>query len=161
MTAQRVGAVEARAYRVPTEVPEGDGTLTWSSTTAVVVTVDSDGVRGVGWTYAPPSCVAVVRDLFADVVGQQDALSVPACWQAMVTALRNSSRPGLAGYALSAVDVALWDLKSGLLGVSTADLLGRARDSVPVYGSGGFTTYSDEQLTGSCAGGQWTTTSRG
>jgi L-alanine-DL-glutamate epimerase-like enolase superfamily enzyme len=139
MTMHRVRAVEARAYTVPTDVPEGDGTLAWSSTTAVVVTVDSDGARGVGWTYAPPSCAAVVRDLFADVVADADAMSVSACWQAMVTALRNSSRPGLAGYALSAVDVALWDLKARLLGVPRA--------SVPVYGSGGFTTYSDEQLT--------------
>lgn len=143
---RRIRGLTARAYTVPTDAPEADGTLAWSSTTAVVVTVDSDTASGVGWTYAPPSCADVVTDLFTDVVAEADAMSVAASWQAMVWALRNSTRPGLAGYALSAVDVALWDLKARLLDLPLADLLGRARSAVPIYGSGGFTTYSDDRL---------------
>ncbi len=143
---RRIRGLTARAYTIPTDGPEADGTLAWSSTTAVVVTVESDAAVGVGWTYAPPSCAAVASDLFTDVVEGADPMSVPATWQAMVSGLRNSTRPGLAGYALSAVDVALWDLKARLLDVPLADLLGRARSSVPVYGSGGFTTYSDDRL---------------
>ena len=46
--------------------------------------------------------------------------------------------------AISAVDIALWDLKARLLGCPLAGLLGRARDAVPVYGSGGFTSYDDD-----------------
>jgi L-alanine-DL-glutamate epimerase-like enolase superfamily enzyme len=56
--------------------------------------------------------------------------------------------------ALSAVDVALWDLKAKLLGVSVASLLGAVRREVPVYGSGGFCSYSLPQLTEQLAG--WT-----
>jgi L-alanine-DL-glutamate epimerase-like enolase superfamily enzyme len=48
--------------------------------------------------------------------------------------------------AIAAVDVALWDLKARLLDLSLVTLLGAAHDAVPVYGSGGFTTYSNEQL---------------
>ena len=59
----------------------------------------------------------------------------------MVRAARNVTRQGVAGYAISAVDVALWDLKAKLLGLPLYRLLGAARDRVPVYGSGGFTTY--------------------
>jgi len=59
----------------------------------------------------------------------------------MVRAIRNLGRPGLASCALSAVEVALWDLKAILLGLPVCRLLGQARDEVPVYGSGGFTTY--------------------
>ncbi len=60
--------------------------------------------------------------------------------------LRNVGRPGIASCALSAVDVALWDLAARLLGVPLVRLLGRARDDVPVYGSGGFTSYDDATL---------------
>ena len=55
-------------------------------------------------------------------------------------------RSGLAATAISAVDTALWDLKAKLLDLPLARLLGRYRDAVPIYGSGGFTTYSDGQL---------------
>ena len=61
----------------------------------------------------------------------------------MVRAVRNLGRPGLVSYAISAVDTALWDLKATLLGVPVSRLLGQARDAVPVYGSGGFTTYDE------------------
>jgi L-alanine-DL-glutamate epimerase-like enolase superfamily enzyme len=48
--------------------------------------------------------------------------------------------------AISAVDIALWDLKARLLGVCLADALPRFRPAAPVYGSGGFTSYSEERL---------------
>jgi L-alanine-DL-glutamate epimerase-like enolase superfamily enzyme len=52
----------------------------------------------------------------------------------------------VAGYAISAVDVALWDLKAKLLGLPLYRLLGAVRDRVPVYGRGGFTPYDEGQL---------------
>src|SRR3546814_6242888 len=64
----------------------------------------------------------------------------------MNAALRNLGRPGLGLMAIAAVDIALWDIKARLLGISLARLFGRARESVPVYGSGGFTNYDDAQL---------------
>jgi len=54
--------------------------------------------------------------------------------------------------ALSAVDVALWDLKARLLGLPLVALLDRAHEEVPVYGSGGFTSYSLERLAEQLAG---------
>jgi len=71
---------------------------------------------------------------------------VPAAWEAMVRALRNAGRPGIGGCALSAVDVALWDLAARLTDQPLCRLLGQCRDDVPLYGSGGFTSYDDEQL---------------
>ena len=73
-------------------------------------------------------------------------MDVGGAFEAMVRAVRNAGRPGVVGYAISAVDVALWDLKARLLGVSLPRLLGAVRTEVPVYGSGGFTTYDDRQL---------------
>jgi L-alanine-DL-glutamate epimerase-like enolase superfamily enzyme len=73
------------------------------------------------------------------------AFDIPAAAEAMARSLRNFGRGGVGATALSAVDVALWDLKARLLGQSVTDLLGRAREHVPVYGSGGFTTYDEQQ----------------
>ena len=64
----------------------------------------------------------------------------------LVRVVRNLSRSGLAACAISAVDTALWDLKARAVGLPLAKLLGRCRDRVPIYGSGGFTSYSDDQL---------------
>jgi L-alanine-DL-glutamate epimerase-like enolase superfamily enzyme len=64
----------------------------------------------------------------------------------MVGAVRNMGPWGLAMYAVSAVDVALWDLKARLLDVSLSGLLGRRRDAVEIYGSGGFCSYDDDRL---------------
>jgi L-alanine-DL-glutamate epimerase-like enolase superfamily enzyme len=59
---------------------------------------------------------------------------------------RQLGHAGLAAMAVSAVDVALWDLKAHLLGVSLADALPRFHQSVPIYGSGGFCNYTRTQL---------------
>jgi L-alanine-DL-glutamate epimerase-like enolase superfamily enzyme len=144
--AATVDDVTVAAWTVPTEVPEGDGTLTWDSTTVVVVQVVSRGVVGTGWTYAPAAVSGLVAGTLADVVRGRSALDVPGARAALERAVRNASRAGLVGYAVSAVDVALWDLKARLLGLPLHRLLGAARSDVPVYGSGGFTTFDDRQL---------------
>ncbi|KAB1916260.1 enolase C-terminal domain-like protein [Micromonospora sp. AMSO31t] len=135
----------AEAYRVPTDAPEGDGTLAWTSTTLVLVRAHADGHTGIGWTYGPQAVCPVVTDLLAPVVADLDPDDVPAAWTSMQRRLRNAGRPGVAGLALSAADCALWDLKARRHDLPLARLLGAARRQVPVYGSGGFTTYDDER----------------
>jgi L-alanine-DL-glutamate epimerase-like enolase superfamily enzyme len=147
-----VEALEAIALSVPTDAPEGDGTLEWDATTVVLVQARGGGATGIGWTYGPPACASVVHDLLADVVVGRSACDVGAAFAAMVRAVRNAGRVGAVGYALSAVDVALWDLKARLLGLPLHRLLGAVRDAVPVYGSGGFTTYDEGQLAEQLAG---------
>jgi L-alanine-DL-glutamate epimerase-like enolase superfamily enzyme len=142
---QRVESVLARAYTVPTDAPEADGTATWSSTTMVLVEATCDGVTGTGWTYGPAACVPLVEELLGDRVVGTDPMAVPGTWLSMVQGARNQTPAGAVGYAISAVDTALWDLKARLLGRSLADLFGSVRDDVPVYGSGGFTSYDDQQ----------------
>jgi L-alanine-DL-glutamate epimerase-like enolase superfamily enzyme len=82
----------------------------------------------------------------ADQVVGRSSTDVTGAFDAMVKALRNVGRQGIGGQALSAVDVALWDLKARLLDIPLHRLLGAVRDTVPVYGSGGFTCYDSHQL---------------
>ena len=144
--------VWAQAYTVPTDFPEADGTASWTSTTIIVVHVQAGGLRGVGYTYTDASVAAMVGDKLATVVTGLDAMDPPAAWRAMQAAVRNLGREGLAATAISAVDTALWDLKGRLLNQSLVSLLGRYREAVPIYGSGGFTSYDDTQLAGQLAG---------
>ena len=136
-----------RVYRVPTDQPEADGTLEWSETTIVTVEVRAAGEVGLGWTYAPSACKGVIEETLRDVVVGSDALGVPGMHEQMVRRCRNFGRPGVVASAISAVDIALWDLKARLVGLPFVDLFGRCRAAVPVYGSGGFTTYDDEATT--------------
>jgi L-alanine-DL-glutamate epimerase-like enolase superfamily enzyme len=138
--------VEVSAYNVPTDAPEADGTYRWDSTTMVLVEVTAGGETGLGYTYADTSTARLVRDKLAGVVRGRDALGVPGAWSAMVDSIRNLGRPGIASLAISAVDAALWDLKGRLLGLPLVTLLGAGRDAAPVYGSGGFTSYSIARL---------------
>jgi L-alanine-DL-glutamate epimerase-like enolase superfamily enzyme len=141
-----VDDVSVSAYRVPTDFPESDGTLEWRHTTLVLVEVAAGDARGIGWSYADTGTARLVRDVLADVVRGHDAMAVPATWAAMVQAIRNLGRPGVASMAISAVDTALWDLKARLLDLPLVTVLGAARPRVPIYGSGGFTSYSPDQL---------------
>ncbi|MGQ4401876.1 enolase C-terminal domain-like protein [Streptomyces hayashii] len=138
-----VAAVDTAVFTVPTDAPEADGTLSWDSTTLVLATVRSGDVTGLGYTYAPAATARVIDDLLADVVAGCPAWDVPGMNDAMQRAVRNAGLPGVAAQAIAAVDIALWDLKARLLGVPLVRLLGAARHEVPVYGSGGFTTYDD------------------
>ena len=140
------------AFAVPTDAPESDGTLEWDSTTLVVVELEAGGVRGLGYTYADAAAAAIVERRLRECVVGCDAMDVPAAWQAMCAAVRNIGLAGVAAAAISAVDTAIWDLKARLLELPLVALLGGARESVPVYGSGGFTSYSREQLAEQLAG---------
>jgi L-alanine-DL-glutamate epimerase-like enolase superfamily enzyme len=147
-----VERLEVSAYEVPTDQPESDGTLEWDSTTLVLVEVTGGGETGLGFTYADVSAAKLIESKLAGVVRGCDPLSPQAAWAQMQSAVRNLGQPGLAAMAISAVDIALWDLKARLLGVALADLLGRFHARVPVYGSGGFTSYSDDKLASQLAG---------
>ncbi len=155
--ADRVERLEVSAFTVPTDGAESDGTLAWDRTTLVVVEAIGAGRAGLGYTYADRATATLVHEKLAGAVAGADAMAVTAAHGAMLHAVRNLGRPGIASMALSAVDAALWDLKARILGVALVDLLGPVRDRVPLYGSGGFTSYSRDrlarQLGGWAAGG--------
>jgi len=147
-----VDAVRAAAYRIPTDAAESDGTLEWDATTVVVVHASGGGKTGLGYAYADAAAARLVSGTLAPVVESGPALAVGGAHAAMIRAVRNIGRPGVAAGAVAAVDSALWDLKARLLDLPLADLLGRVRQGVPLYGSGGFTSYSVARLQEQLAG---------
>jgi L-alanine-DL-glutamate epimerase-like enolase superfamily enzyme len=142
------------AYRVPTDSPEADGTFTWEATTLVVVEVITadEQQSGLGYTYADASTASLIGGQLKKALANCDSFDIPGCWMAMQRSVRNLGRSGHAAYAISAIDAALWDLKARALNLPLATLLGRCRDRVPIYGSGGFTSYSNERLRDQLAG---------
>ncbi|MFI6849489.1 enolase C-terminal domain-like protein [Kitasatospora sp. NPDC050467] len=118
----------------------------------VLVDAHGGGRTGLGYTYGDPATAQVVTGLLRDTVIGRPVFDVPAANEAMSRAVRNAGRPGLIAGAISAIDIALWDLKARVLGLPLADLLGRAGTQVPVYGSGGFTTYEHHRLAGQLEG---------
>ncbi len=147
-----VREVSARAYTIPTDAPEADGTAAWTETTIIVAHAKAGSCTGIGYTYAGPPVASLVAGKLAHVAVGGDAMDPQRAWRAMQAAVRNLGRAGMAATAISAVDAALWDLKAKLLGLPLASLLGRCRDDVPIYGSGGFTSYDDGRLTEQLAG---------
>lgn len=134
------------AYTIPTDAPESDGTLEWESTTIVIVEAEADGQHSLGYTYADLATATLIEKKLKPLVLAGDAMAVNGHWQRMVEQVRNLGRPGIASMAISAVDNALWDLKARLLGLPLVTLLGQVRESLPLYGSGGFTSYDNARL---------------
>jgi len=141
-----ISMLEVSAFNVPTASLESDGTLEWASTTLVYVEVHAAGETGIGYTYADVATAKLIESLMCDTLVGKDAFQIGARWNDMYGVARNLGRGGIVSMAVSAVDVALWDLKAKLLGVPAYVLFGAVTGAVPVYASGGFTSYSEQQL---------------
>ena len=147
-----VGKVDVSAYTIRTEVPEGDGTLRWDSTTLIVCEIHAADEVGFGYSYGNQATAFVADYLAGRCLLHRSPLDIPGLHKSMLQQVRNDGSRGIASMAISALDVALWDLKAKLLGRSILDLFGAVHASVAAYGSGGFTTYSHQQLTDQLSG---------
>src|SRR5690348_2928907 len=141
-----IDQIHVSAYKIPTDQPEADGTASWDSTTMVLVEIEGAGHTGLGYSYGNESIAHLIHSKLAKKIEGRDVMNIPGAWVEMVKAIRNNGRPGIASMAISAVDCALWDLKARLLDLPLVTLLGAAHESVPIYGSGGFTSYSNKTL---------------
>ena len=152
MPGERIERLDVRAFSIPTDAPESDGTARWTETTLVLVQAHGAGKVGLGYTYAARAAGTLIQHTLSRCAVGCEVHSPPAVYQAMGRELRNFGRRGLGWMALSAVDAALWDLKARVLGVSLSTLLGAVRTEVEVYGSGGFTSYTVDRLQTQLAG---------
>jgi L-alanine-DL-glutamate epimerase-like enolase superfamily enzyme len=145
-TSLRIDSVNVSAYTIPTDFPESDGTIEWDKTTLIVAEVKAGDEAGLGYTYGDPSAAKLISGHLREVVVGRDPMDTPGIWLAMNQSVRNIGRPGIGSMAISAVDIALWDMKARIFGLPMVKLIGSVRSGIPIYGSGGFTSYSLDQL---------------
>lgn len=138
--------LKTSAYKIPTDAPEADGTLSWDSTTLVIVQVTAGDEVGIGYTYAHEACAFYIDKKLKDLVIGKNVFDISAITNSLSKNIRNSGTVGIAMMAVSAIDNALWDLKAKLLNLPLCNLLGKVRNEMLLYGSGGFTSYSKQQL---------------
>ncbi len=143
---ETIQRLEAGAFKVPTDFPESDGTAEWDSTTLILVELGAGKISGQGYSYAHESCVPLIRETLFPIVRGKSPFSISALWNEMNIAVRNFGRNGIASSAIAAAEIALWDLKAKILNLPLEKLVGAVREKIPVYGSGGFTSYSEKQL---------------
>ncbi|HEX5299703.1 MAG TPA: hypothetical protein VFW50_22170 [Streptosporangiaceae bacterium] len=120
---EQVESLTVHAFEIPTDGPDGeeqDGTMTWSSTTMVLVEAHGGGHTGLGYTYADASAAALISSKLASVVTGMDALAPAAAWRAMFSALRNAGQPGVARVAAAVLPGAV------ALGVTAAAVASRS-----------------------------------
>jgi len=141
-----VTALGVSAYTIPTQTPEADRTIEWNSTTLILVEIAAADKTGIGYTYANEATAVVIHKVLKEIIVNANALDIPLLNAKMMATIRNDGQTGIAMMAVSAVDNALWDLKAKMFGVPLCNLLGKAKESMLIYGSGGFTSYNKKQL---------------
>jgi L-alanine-DL-glutamate epimerase-like enolase superfamily enzyme len=137
-----IAAVEAEHYLIPLPEVLSDSTH-GDIPNFELVTVrlrDAEGAEGVGYSYTVAAGGAAVRALVeryaAPLLVGADAERIEALWQKLWWGLHYGGRGGPTSLAISAVDIALWDLKARRLGTPLWRLLGGHDPRVPVYAGG-------------------------
>ena len=143
VTDATIAAVRARTVRVPVAIPTAISTRTLNHRDYVVCEVrDSDGAIGMGYTYAGTSAGAwvtsAINDLLAPHAVGKPSRGIVELYEALAQEYLLVGRRGGLVRALSALDIALWDLLGQRVGMPLRGLLGSARQTVPAYASGGY-----------------------
>ncbi|MGH8915652.1 MAG: mandelate racemase/muconate lactonizing enzyme family protein, partial [Acidimicrobiia bacterium] len=150
--------VETTALRFPLPNPITTALSTNTHVDATAVRLRTEGdLTGFGITaglggYAAGAVKPYIDAELAPLAVGQDALAPEALWNRMWSPNKPRMRAGIGVWALSAVDIACWDVVGKTAGLPVHRLLGGFRDDVPVYGSGGWHTLADDELVNECQG---------
>lgn len=147
-----IASLDASHFRIPLDTPASDsthGVMTHFELITVRVR-DADGEEGVGYTYTTGHNGGAIHHILArelpEIVSGQDADRIEALWQSVWWALHYGGRGGPSVLALSAFDMALWDLKAGRARLPLWKLLGGNDPHVPCYAGGIDLDLSVKQL---------------
>lgn len=142
--------IEVNLVTEPMKVHLTDATRTVGSIGYLIVRVTTDqGLEGFGVTYNEVGGLAtrmLIEESLAPMLIGRDPFETEQYWQDMFQYLRGVGRKGLLYCALSAVDIALWDLKGKIIDMPLYKFLGGQKTRLPVYASGGWSSYTDEEL---------------
>src|SRR2546427_4785232 len=146
----KIPAIDTFTLRIPTQKPIA---LDLPEHRLVVTRVRSDaGLDGLGYSLvfggAGSEAVDAYARRLATLLGGEDPTQVGRLWDKMYRADRGIRKVGVAGYALSALDIGLWDVTGKAAGLPLAKMWGAVTDRVAAYGSGGGGSYSLGDLIG-------------
>jgi L-alanine-DL-glutamate epimerase-like enolase superfamily enzyme len=136
-----ITAIETKCFSIPLPFAMADtrhGTMTSFELVTTIVR-DVDGAEGIGYTFtvgASGLAITTLIDAYRQRLVGLDAERIEQCWQHMWWALHNGGRGGPVSLAISAVDIALWDLRARRFKVPLWRLLGGNDPRVPVYVGG-------------------------
>jgi L-alanine-DL-glutamate epimerase-like enolase superfamily enzyme len=143
-----ISHVEARLVRVPVARPTRMATRVLGQRDYVLVTIRAGDAEGTGYCYAGTGGGTVVREAIrgdlAAVLAGADAEDIAGAWDRMYQETLLSGRRGAVLRAISAIDVALWDLLARRCGLPLAVVLGGGRSPVAAYASGGYYRPADD-----------------
>jgi L-alanine-DL-glutamate epimerase-like enolase superfamily enzyme len=145
----KITAVDACVLTVPTSKQMA---LEFPLHKLVVAEVATDeGPRGLGYSlvfggHGAESVLSYLELRLKPLLLGEDPLALERLWEKMYRGDRGVRRVGIAGMALSALDIALWDVAGKAAGLPLATLWGAARGAVDCYGSGGWARYSERDL---------------
>ncbi|MDR2392026.1 MAG: mandelate racemase/muconate lactonizing enzyme family protein [Planctomycetota bacterium] len=147
---EKIASIEVYLAGTKAKGNFADSTRNVGTVGFVVVEIKTDAGRsGVGVTYHEVGGEAVrqlIKLDFAHRLIGRSPLETEALYEETFHYIRGVGRKGLAFCAYSAVDIALWDLKGQMLGLPLYRLLGGVKNVLPVYASGGWTSYSRDEL---------------
>lgn len=146
----KIAKIDVHLVSAPAPGDLADATRKVETVGFTVVRITTDqGLEGIGLTYhevgGEATRALIQRNIAPKIIGR-DPLQTEVIWEELFHYLRGVGRKGLTFGALSAVDLALWDLKGKIVDLPLYRLLGGNRTQVPIYASGGWTSYSDEKL---------------
>jgi len=147
----KITAIESRVLRVPTPHPI---CLEFAEHRLVTATIRTDdGPTGFGYSLVFGGAGAEAIQVYLEtrlkpLLLGENPLFVERLWDRMFRVDRGIRRQGLAGYAVAALDIGLWDLVGKAAGLPLYKLWGAVTDRIPAYGSGGWPRYSVDDLIG-------------
>jgi len=145
----KITAIDSFVLRIPTPKPVG---LEFPEHRLVFAQLHTDeGLTGLGYSLAfggggAEAILVYLETRLKPLLVGEDPLFVERLWERMYRADRGIKRQGVAAYALSALDIALWDLVGKAAGLPLYKLWGAVTDRVPAYGSGGWGPYTVDDL---------------
>ncbi len=136
--------VQARAISVPVSNPTSISTRVLKQRHYVLVSVGIDATKEVGIGYAyvgttgGESVVKFIDEVLSPIISSRDSNDIVGIWEAMFQESLLIGRRGVALRAISAIDIALWDLAAKRAGLPLALMLGGTLKPIPAYASGGY-----------------------
>lgn len=148
----KIVSVEAIPIAIPLARPISSSLGTYTHTSGVSVRVQTeDGPTGHGFNLGlggnpARALAAYINDELTPLTIGADASDPASVWSKMWAPNKARVKGGLGAWALSAIDVALWDITGKVLGQTVHSLMGGYRDRVRAYGSGGWLSLSDAEM---------------